>query len=69
MAAFTNGPTGPGPRGPQIFLNLGGTKQSFKNLWSAVEWYLMFDLTSADNTMILVLTLPEVEINYFSSQT
>ena len=69
MAAFTNGPTGPGPRGPLIFFNLGGPEQSFKNLWSAIECNLVFDLTSAENTMILVLTIPEVEINYLSSQT
>ena len=29
MAAFTNGPSGPGPRGPLIFLNLGGPEQDF----------------------------------------
>ena len=30
--AFTHGPTGPGPRGPQKFSNFGGPQQNFGNL-------------------------------------
>ena len=29
----------------------------------------LFELTSADNTMTLVLTTREIEVNYFTSQT
>ena len=28
--AFTHGPTGPGPRGPLKFLDLGGPEQNFE---------------------------------------
>ena len=35
-AAFTNGPTGPGPRGPLIFVNLGGPEQDLKK---PMKWY------------------------------
>ena len=35
-AAFTNGPTGPGPRGPLIFVNLGGLEQDLKKTYKVV---------------------------------
>ena len=41
--AFTHGPTGPGPRGPLKFLDLGGPKQNFEkpvNYKSPLQTYL-----------------------------
>ena len=35
-----------GPLGPLKFLNLGGPKQNFENLWSAVDFSLVFGLSS-----------------------
>ena len=70
MATFTNGLTGPSPRErpPNIF-KLRGLEQDFKTQGNAIECNLVFEFTSAYNTMISVLTIPEVEINHFLSQT